>query len=189
MKIKNKKFKLNNKAFTLIELLVVIAIIGILSSIVLVSLSSGKDKAKDAAIISSAETIMKAAQIASSGTNNYVAWYGSNTWIGSKSECDSKINPSMPNRPEVVEACKNIIDNVGTTGEQGYEGSNKLFLGSANTPSTPKLTIMAALPYAKTFYCIGSNGGTSVTTGLNKIGCGGAWLCSGCAWDPKGGGS
>jgi prepilin-type N-terminal cleavage/methylation domain-containing protein len=60
------------KGFTLIELLVVIAIIGILSSIVLASLSSARSKGTDAAITSTLSNMRAQAELFASNNNgNY----------------------------------------------------------------------------------------------------------------------
>lgn len=59
----NGKKQNGNRGFTLIELLVVIAIIGILSSIVLASLSGPRDRAKDTAIQAMVSQIRSAAEV------------------------------------------------------------------------------------------------------------------------------
>ncbi|MFA6355040.1 MAG: type II secretion system protein [Candidatus Paceibacterota bacterium] len=61
-----------NKGFTLIELLVVIAIIGILASVVLASLSSARDKSKDAAVKSQLSSIRAQAELYNTKVGNYL---------------------------------------------------------------------------------------------------------------------
>jgi prepilin-type N-terminal cleavage/methylation domain-containing protein len=62
-----------NKGFTLIELLVVIAIIGILASVVLASLSSARNKGKDAAVKSQLSSMRAQAEIFYSTAETYDA--------------------------------------------------------------------------------------------------------------------
>ncbi len=61
-----------NKGFTLIELLVVIAIIGILASVVLASLSSARNKGKDAAVRSQLASMRAQAEIFYATAESYV---------------------------------------------------------------------------------------------------------------------
>ncbi|MCR4334266.1 MAG: type II secretion system GspH family protein [Patescibacteria group bacterium] len=77
MNKKNKK-----SGFTLIELLVVIAIIGILSSIVLASLSTARNKGRDAAVQGELSSLRSQAEIYASNNSNSFAnlFTTNNTW-------------------------------------------------------------------------------------------------------------
>ncbi len=63
-------FRRREKGFTLIELLVVIAIIGILATIVLVSLNSARNKAKDTAIKSALDQLRLIAEMHYDGNSS-----------------------------------------------------------------------------------------------------------------------
>jgi len=71
----------NTKGFTLIELLVVIAIIGILSSIVLASLNSARDKGANAAVKADLQGVRSQAEITYDNDNQSYANVCSNSNI------------------------------------------------------------------------------------------------------------
>lgn len=66
-KIISKKYR----GFTLIELLVVIAIIGILSAVVIASVSNSRQKAKDATVKADLSVVMKQAELYLLNNNKY----------------------------------------------------------------------------------------------------------------------
>lgn len=74
--------KLTTKGFTLIELLVVIAIIGILSSIVLASLSSARAKGNDSAIVATLSSMRAQGELLYSNVGDYGSSYATGTCSG-----------------------------------------------------------------------------------------------------------
>lgn len=169
--------KKNKAGFTLIELMMVIAIIGILASIVLVNLSSAQKRAKDAAIISSAQSMMQMAQIDSIASGNYSAYYANGAaganWISSASECSGFFG-STSNQQSLIAACQSILNNnSGTNNTSGVQ--EDLWMGTWG-PGHPKLSILAWLPGQQVFYCIGSNGASSIGDHGDSDG----WVSPGC---------
>ncbi|PIR73336.1 MAG: hypothetical protein COU40_03060 [Candidatus Moranbacteria bacterium CG10_big_fil_rev_8_21_14_0_10_35_21] len=184
-----KKSK-NKKAFTFIELLIVIAIIGILSSVVLVSLNSGRAKAKDASAVSAANALMKLAHVDATNTGDYMAYIGSCTvdggWITSEVQCDSCYE-NTSNPVGVRQACKSIVKAAGAYWSNTW-----------GSPAYPKFSLLIPLSaeslspvVAEKHYCVGSNGGSSLAT-ENESGCGwvnNSWNCSGCPGDTSANGN
>ncbi|MDD5050411.1 MAG: type II secretion system protein [Candidatus Pacebacteria bacterium] len=98
---------MKKKGFTLIELLVVIAIIGILSAIVLASLSLAKSKAKDATIQGQISDMRAAAEI-------YFGWNGNsyNTSGLAVADCASGMfvdTSASSNIAGLITATKNAV--------------------------------------------------------------------------------
>jgi prepilin-type N-terminal cleavage/methylation domain-containing protein len=68
------QFFREKRGFTLIELLVVIAIIGILAAIVLVSLASARDRAKDARITTDMSQLRAGAEVFQGNNDTYAGF-------------------------------------------------------------------------------------------------------------------
>ncbi len=136
------------KGFTLIELLVVISIIGLLSSIVLASLKSARDKGGDAAIKENMVSLRTQAEIYYSNNGNYGADFYNNADIfGAQlltlGSCDLANGTHMFSDPKIVQLLT-VIGQIGT-GYTGTQALDNVTCGArAATASSPASWIVIA---------------------------------------------
>ena len=191
------------KGFTLIELMVVIAIIGVLSSVVLASLGSTKQKAKDSTvkqIVGQMRSILATQYAENPNSPSYFlassGWVISNTAAGVfTNNCATKFTNayySAQNASALLELCNQLAgivkQDTGVSTLYAYVGAtdfnNNTVGGSGHIApcdtSGQCYTIMVRLPSnSLTYYCASGKQGTPANSASDGTT---AWAASGC-WD------
>lgn len=166
--------------FTLVELLIVIAIIGILASVVLVSLSSARLRARDANAIAVARSMMTAI-IASSGNNpTELNTQYQGAWIHDRANCATRINAMSTSdtslKNSLISACEKLIDTIG------HSGNHDIYLHRSSTATNKQYSVMVRRPSNLShFICVSEYMNNSV--GSPHIG--GSWMSPGCAYNER----
>jgi len=159
------------KGFTVIELLIVIAIIGLLASIVLVSVTAARNKAKDARIKSDVAQFKTLLALEYNDTESYLGLQPNNAWINRDATCDNIAFSSTNYTVKARILCNDIYNNTAKK-----SGDAILYFGvqAKASPFVPKenYSIMVYLNSGK-MYCTGSSGLTSEYEGydMSKPGC------------------
>lgn len=141
-----KNLRNSNRGFTLIELLVVIAIIGILSAVVLASLQTARQKARDATRISDMKNVQLALELYFDSGQNYPTNTNgtANAYtMGGVTLVASLVPtyiPIMPNDPQAAANSAGDYHYVGLTAA-GADCSN----GTAAAPTCPSYALGATL--------------------------------------------
>ena len=134
-----------NKGFTLIELLVVIAIIGILSSVVLASLTTARSKGGDAAIQSQMSSLRSQAEL-------YYSTTGSSTYGAAGLGCGVNMFSSST---AVANNTGKILDGIYAAGPS---------TAPACVSNSSSWVVATGLKTAGTFFCVDSSGNGIATT-------------------------
>ena len=159
-----------SRGFTLIELLVVISIIGLLSSVVLASLSSARAKAKDAAIKQNVAQMTRLMALNYSDYGSYTQLQSS--WDYSSANCDDSFSGNYAEQMRNI--CRQIVSlNSGQGIHTGVQ-----YVGEVTADNS--FSIMAYLPYLQQWYCAGSSGANSDKTPSTYA----QWVGPGCWSNP-----
>lgn len=142
--------KNSSKGFTLIELLVVIAIIGILSSVVLASLNSARDKGANAAIKSNLANTRAQAEIIYDNTNSYAT-------VCTNSTITNAINAAK--QASGITTATNLTAAAGSAGVATCHDTTSAWAIEVplKTPST-------------SFQCVDASGQSTTTSGSTLAG-------------------
>lgn len=119
-----KNYFVPKRGFTLIELLVVIAIIGLLSSVVLASMNTARQKARDAARISDIRQIQTAIEMYASDNGHYPITTAGKWTAFDPGGVYHANTISSPDAATINDALKPYIsgvhDPINQTGDGGY---------------------------------------------------------------------
>lgn len=146
---------INKKGFTLIELLVVIAIIGILSGLIIVSMGSANNAAKDARVQSSLDQLRTTIELYKIQNNNY----GTSATATAQTDCTATASTFMTNT-DVTKLCTDIIAQDGTGGT-----TIKIEDGDLTSAGSTKYCIAVDL-VGGTGWCIDSTGVSAITSDI-----------------------
>lgn len=141
-----KKIPLNNKGFSLVELLIVITIIGILSSIILQSLSNSRARAYDSKIKQQLSSFRTAAEIYFSSQNGY--------------------GPNVPGPDCGSGMFNDVIASNGSPGIFIAPGNLPSFVQLACSSSASAYAVKASLYSGDQYWCVDSKGFSGMINGV-----------------------
>ena len=145
--------KYSQRGFTLIELLVVIAIIGILSSVVLASLSTARNKGKAATIKAGLASLRSQMEIKADGGS-----YGTGVATVGDADCNLPVTANYITAQDPVAA--NIITNIIANA-----GAGNLYCSTDAVTGAIKFAAAALLPDGTGVQCVDSSGNTKLVAG------------------------